>query len=154
MIIRVLIGCMALLVPVTAGASLKPDESRAALEDLVTNHGRRDPREGVATYYAARFIGRRTTSGERYHPAKLTAAHATLPLGTLVQVRNPVDEQEVVVRINDRCHPRHASRNLIDLSRAAAEQLGVWGKGMAKVLITPLQGERGAAESLIMELMQ
>lgn len=153
MIFRLLIGCMALLLPVSAGASLA-DGVMAELETLVISEGKRDPAEGVATYYAAKFIGRRTSSGERYNPDKLTAAHATLPLGTLVQVRSRKDDQQVVVRINDRCHPRHAPRNLIDLSRFAAQQIGLWGKGMIKVFITPLSGDQRAAEQLITELTQ
>lgn len=108
------------------------------LEQLVQQASPRDPQDGVATYYASRFIGRRTMSGERYHPDKLTAAHATLPLGAVVRVHNPKTSQDVVVRINDRCHPRHASKNLIDLSRLAAKKIGLWGKGMIKVQIVPL----------------
>jgi rare lipoprotein A len=152
MITRLLIGFL-LLLPVAADANIV-DEGLAILEDLVASDGRRDPREGVATYYAAKFIGRRTSSGERYHPDKMTAAHALLPLGTLVQVRPRNGEQEVIVKVNDRCHPRHAPRNLIDLSRLAAKQIGLWGKGMIKVYITPLAGDGGAAEKLILELTQ
>lgn len=116
----------------------EPDAIDQQLEQLVRQGSPRDPRDGVATYYASYFIGRRTTSGERYHPDKLTAAHATLPLGTVVRVHNPKTGQDVVVRINDRCHPRHAAKNLIDLSRLAAKRIGLWGKGMIKVQIVPL----------------
>lgn len=122
------------------------------LEQLVRQGSPRDPRDGVATYYAARFIGRRTSSGERYHPDKLTAAHATLPLGTVVRVLNPRTGQDVVVRINDRCHPRHAPKNLIDLSRKAAQQIGLWGKGLIKVRIIPLtEGGRTTQQRLTQE---
>ena len=120
-------------------ASLAPDPVDEQLEALLQQSSQRDPSDGVATYYASKFIGRRTSSGERYHPDKLTAAHATLPLGTVVRVRNPKTGQDVVVRINDRCHPRHASRNLIDLSRQAAKQIGLWGKGLIKVQIITLK---------------
>jgi rare lipoprotein A len=98
-----------------------------------------DPQIGVATYYASRFIGRRTTSGQRYHPDKLTAAHALLPLGTIATVENIKTGQKVSVAINDRCHPRHAVRNLIDLSRVAAQQIGLWGKGVIKVKIVAIE---------------
>ncbi|MCB5246451.1 MAG: septal ring lytic transglycosylase RlpA family protein [Candidatus Cloacimonetes bacterium] len=122
------------------------------LEQLVRQGSPRDPRDGVATYYAARFIGRRTSSGERYQPDKLTAAHATLPLGTVVRVLNPRTGQDVVVRINDRCHPRHAPKNLIDLSRKAAQQIGLWGKGLIKVRIIPLtEGGRTTQQRLTQE---
>ena len=105
------------------------------LETLVRDGGLKDPREGLATYYAARFTGRRTTSGERYDPDRLTAAHATLPLKTIVQVVNRTTGQSVQVVINDRCRKRRFQ--LIDLSRAAAVKIGLWGKGAMKVLIIP-----------------
>lgn len=105
------------------------------LEALHRDGGLKDPREGLATYYASRFIGRRTTSGERYDPERLTAAHATLPLKTTVQVFNRSTGQGVQVVINDRCRKR--SFQLIDLSRAAARKIGLWGKGAMKVLIIP-----------------
>lgn len=127
-----------LLIGSPANAAVPATSIDDQLEALVQQSSPRDPRDGVATYYASRFIGRRTSSGERYHPDKLTAAHATLPLGTVVRVENPKTGQDVVVRINDRCHPRHAPRNLIDLSRRAAQQIGLWGKGMIKVSIIPL----------------
>lgn len=131
LLVLLLIGC-------PANAAVPATSIDDQLEALVQQSSPRDPRNGVATYYASRFIGRRTSSGERYHPDKLTAAHATLPLGTVVRVENPKTGQDVVVRINDRCHPRHAPKNLIDLSRRAAQQIGLWGKGMIKVSIIPL----------------
>lgn len=91
---------------------------------------------GIASYYARKFHGRPTTSGERYHPEKLTAAHQSLPLGTKVLVRNLTNDKEVTVVINDRC--RKKSFPFIDLSRAAARKLGFFGKGTAKVAIIPL----------------
>ncbi|TSK06780.1 MAG: septal ring lytic transglycosylase RlpA family protein [Geobacter sp.] len=95
---------------------------------------------GIATYYAKKFHGRETTSGERYHPEKLTAAHQSLPLGTKVLVRNLANDKEVTVVINDRC--RKKSFPFIDLSRAAARKLGFFGEGKAKVAIIPLtEGE-------------
>ncbi|GAC1465340.1 MAG: hypothetical protein PVSMB11_00580 [Desulfuromonadaceae bacterium] len=96
--------------------------------------------EGFASYYASRYEGRRTTSGHRYNPEKLTAAHVSLPLGTVVRVVNPASKQEVHVTINDRCAPK--SFHFIDLSRAAAKKIGLWGKGKIKVVITPLLEDR------------
>ena len=78
--------------------------------------------QGMASYYADRFHGRRTASGESFDKSALTAAHPTLPFGSLVRVTNPRNGQQVVVRINDR-GPFSGGR-VIDLSRAAAEQLG------------------------------
>lgn len=92
--------------------------------------------ESVATYYARRFDGRLTITDERYDPEKLTAATHDLPLGTLARVINPKNNREVVVRINDR--PRKRPFPLIDLSRAAARELGFLGKGKIRVRVIPL----------------
>lgn len=86
---------------------------------------------GSASYYAARFHGRRTASGERFDNADMTAAHRTLPFGSLVRVTNPANGRSVVVRINDR-GPFTRDR-MIDVSRAAAEELGLVARGHATV---------------------
>jgi len=91
---------------------------------------------GTATYYARKYNGRRTYSGARYNPQKLTAAHATLPMGSKVKVVNLTNDREVVVTINDRCRKRKSSH--IDLSQAAARELRFFGKGMTKVRIISL----------------
>jgi rare lipoprotein A len=88
---------------------------------------------GKASWYGAKFHGRRTSSGERYDMDDLTAAHPTLPLGTRVRVRNVSNGREVVVRINDR-GPRIGDR-IIDLSRAAASALGFLKSGKAHVVL-------------------
>ena len=106
------------------------------LEKLVLKSSSFESVEGFASYYARRYEGRRTTSGHRYNPDKLTAAHESLPLGTVVRVVNPASKQEVQVTINDRCAPKKF--HFIDLSRAAAKKIGLWGKGKIKVVITPL----------------
>ena len=110
------------------------------LEALVRKSSAFESVEGVASYYARRFEGRRTTSGHRYHPEKMTAAHESLPLGTVVKVVNPASRQEVLVTITDRCASRPF--HFIDLSRAAAKKIGLWGKGKIKVVITPLLEDR------------
>jgi len=89
---------------------------------------------GIARYYKKRYDGRRTTSGEIYRSKKLTAAHPTLPLGTLVEVENLFNNKSVIVKINDRC--REHEEVFIDLSREAARQLGMIKQGKAKVRIT------------------
>lgn len=94
-------------------------------------------KEGIASYYAKHYNGRRTTSGKRYRPEKLTAAHPDLPLGTKVKVVNLANGKEVIVTINDRCRKRKFP--FIDLSRAAAKTLGFLGRGIAKVRIVPLE---------------
>jgi rare lipoprotein A len=100
---------------------------------------------GIATYYAQRYNGRKTNSGARYHPEKLTAASADLPLGTRVRVINVANDCEVVVTVNDRCRRRKVP--FIDLSRAAARKLGFLGKGVARVRIVPLDDEESDQES-------
>ena len=110
------------------------------LEELVRKSSSFESVEGFASYYARRFEGRRTASGHRYNPEKLTAAHQSLPLGTVVRVVNPASRQEVQVTITDRCAPK--SFHFIDLSRAAAKKIGLWGKGKIKVVIIPLLEER------------
>ncbi|MCE5284195.1 MAG: septal ring lytic transglycosylase RlpA family protein [Deltaproteobacteria bacterium] len=92
---------------------------------------------GVATYYANKYNGRRTSSGERYRPNKMTAAHPTLPLGTRVRVVNLTNQREVEVRINDRCRPR--SFPLIDVSREAAERLGFIKRGVIPVEVVTIE---------------
>ncbi|WP_025132010.1 septal ring lytic transglycosylase RlpA family protein [Pseudomonas sp. PH1b] len=99
-----------------------------------------DPRgydeTGTASYYGARHHGKRTASGEAFDQNGLTAAHRELPFGTRVQVTNLGNDQSVVVRINDR--GPHTRGRLIDLSRAAAQQLGMLRSGTAKVRVQAL----------------
>ncbi|GAA6143059.1 septal ring lytic transglycosylase RlpA family protein [Hydrogenophaga sp. 5NK40-0174] len=87
--------------------------------------------EGMASFYGRKFHGRRTASGERFDMHDLTAAHPSLPFGSRVRVRNVRNGEEVVVRINDR-GPFKKGR-VIDVSRAAAEALGMVGRGLARV---------------------
>ncbi|XXX40757.1 septal ring lytic transglycosylase RlpA family protein [Sorangium sp. So ce117] len=87
---------------------------------------------GRATYYADKFNGRRTASGERYNPRALTAAHRTLPFGAVVDVVRR-DGRRVRVRINDR-GPFKRGR-IIDLSRKAAERIGLIDDGVTQVTL-------------------
>lgn len=101
------------------------------------------PRENVvgrgsASYYAAHFNGRRTASGERFDNAGLTAAHRTLPFGSRVRVTNVANGRSVVVRINDR-GPFTRGR-MIDVSRAAADQLGLVARGHGDVELALIAG--------------
>lgn len=93
-----------------------------------------DPNLGTASLYSTRHHGRKTASGEKYDMYAMTAAHKTLPLKSYVEVTNVKNNRSVVVRINDR-GPFHGNR-MIDLSTAAAEELGIDGLGSVK--ITPL----------------
>lgn len=108
--------------------------------------------EGRASWYGPGFDGRRTANGEIYDSSQLTAAHKTLPFGTFVRVTNPSSGASVVVRINDR-GPFKPGR-VIDVSRAAAEQIGMIRAGTMVVrleLITEqVQSQAVAAGNVIL----
>jgi rare lipoprotein A len=92
---------------------------------------------GYATWYGAALAGRSTASGERFDPSKMTAASRTLPFGTWVDVARVDTGQSVQVRITDRGPFGHPER-IIDLSHAAAKQLGILKTGVIKVKVTIL----------------
>jgi len=89
---------------------------------------------GTASWYGPGFAGRPTASGETYDPKNLTAAHRTLPLGTLVRVQNLDNDRHMIVRINDRGPFAHG--RILDMSQAAAEVLGFRNNGTTKVRIS------------------
>ena len=89
---------------------------------------------GGASWYGIQFHQRKTASGERFDMAAMTAAHKTLPFNTRVCVRSLVNGSEVLVRINDR--GPYASGRIIDLSRAAAEEIGMLGMGIKTVALS------------------
>lgn len=97
-----------------------------------------DPVRGVASWYGAELHGRPTASGEPFDMDELTAAHPTLPLGTRAQVTNLDNGRMVIVRINDR--GPFSGHRMIDLSRAAAQEIGMLAAGSAEVEVTPLGG--------------
>jgi rare lipoprotein A len=115
----------------------------AAQDPGDTTPGRTPPEEvisvqrGQATYYADRFQGRKTASGERFDQRAFTAAHRRLPFGTRVRVTNLNNDASVIVRINDR-GPFGSRRRIIDVSRAAAERLGMIPAGVVPVTIEVL----------------
>ena len=88
---------------------------------------------GSASYYASKFNGRRTASGERFDNSDLTAAHRSLPFGSRVLVTNLANQRSVVVRINDR--GPHIGGRVIDLSRAAAARIGLLRSGVAPLVL-------------------
>ena len=95
---------------------------------------------GLASWYGPGFHGKRTSSGEIYNMHAITAAHKLLPLHTWVEVTNLGTGASLVVRINDR--GPFVDGRIIDLSRAAANKLGVLGPGVAKVRVTALGNKR------------
>lgn len=98
--------------------------------------------EGVASWYGGRFHGRRTASGEVFDKYQLTAAHPTLPLPVIAKITNLENGRSVKVRINDRGPFAHD--RLIDVSRAAAEQLGFIDQGTARVRVQVMSEESHA----------
>lgn len=100
------------------------------------SHPHGDGKQGMASWYGNHFQGHRTASGEAYDMYAMTAAHKTLPLYSYVEVTNLRNQRSVVVRINDR-GPYHGNR-VMDLSYAAAKELGIHRSGTAAIKITPL----------------
>jgi rare lipoprotein A len=93
--------------------------------------------EGVASWYGVEFGGRPTASGEIFTPSQLTAAHPTLPFGTMLKITNKHNNKSVVVRVNDR--GPFVSARIIDLSEGAAEQLDMISTGTAPVTVESLE---------------
>ena len=115
-----------------ANDTLRP-ELAAPRPALLAGESAREYQRGGASWYGPGFHGRRTASGERYDMHAFTAAHRTLPFGTWVRVHSLVNGREVDVRITDR-GPFIRSR-VIDVSRAAAEALGMLGLGFKEVVL-------------------
>jgi rare lipoprotein A len=93
--------------------------------------------EGIASWYGAEFEGRPTASGEIFSASQLTAAHPILPFGTMLRITNKNNNKSVMVRVNDR-GPFVATR-IIDISRAAAQQLDMIDTGTAPVLVESIE---------------
>lgn len=110
--------------------TVQPIETEAETEDEARALG-----DGVASWYGREFAGRKTASGERFDPTGYTAAHRTLPFGSKVRVTR--GGKSVIVRINDR-GPFHGGR-VIDLSQAAASELGLVRAGSGRVTLALLE---------------
>lgn len=138
--LAIILICQALFLQIqTLPLEAKPllsDTHEEGIEQNFPETDRVSRQEGIATYYAKKYRGKRTASGKKYWPNRLTAAHASLPLGTKVKVINLDNRKEVEVTVIDRCRARKVP--FIDLSRSAAQTLGFFGKGIAKVHIIPL----------------
>ena len=122
------------------GYSLLADESRNTLmnihdEDSVMKETLIPDEDtiiqGKASYYGSEFNGRKTANGEVYDETALTAAHRTLPFGTVLRITNLQNGLSVIVRINDR-GPFHPDR-VIDLSKSAAEEIDLIRYGVADI---------------------
>lgn len=91
--------------------------------------------KGNASYYSDKLHGRRMANGEPYDKEGMTCAHLKFPFGTMLKVRNPLNDRTVIVRVTDR--GPYSRRFIIDLSRAAARELGIIKAGFSMVEITP-----------------
>jgi peptidoglycan lytic transglycosylase len=125
---RFMVG-VAVAIPLLAGCHAAPipkgEVERPAVET------------GYASYYGDEFEGRRTASGEPYEHDELTAAHRTLPFGTKIRVTHVASGRSVTCRVNDR--GPHRKGRIVDLSRRAAEELGMIREGVCKVTLEVLE---------------
>lgn len=145
----------ALTLPAQSGGVIRPDttgtyspdqESQGSGDDVVAPDRLPVPeppeevlqvQTGLASWYGGKFQGRLTASGEVFDTNQLTAAHKELPFGTRVRVVNPENGESVVVTINDR--GPFVENRIIDLSRAAADAIGISGLGVARVRLEVLE---------------
>lgn len=91
----------------------------------------------LGTYYADRFVGRKTSCGEIFRQNQYTAAHKRIPMGTYLLVTYPVTNKQIVVRVNDRC----PKPGILDMTKLAVHALGINGSG--RVVVTTLDAETG-----------
>lgn len=101
--------------------------------------------KGLASWYGGKFHGRATASGEIYDMYEMTAAHKTLPLGTVVEVRNLDNGRKIKVKVNDR--GPFVKGRIIDLSFAAAKKIEMVGPGTAHVKVVVLTTPKGSSSS-------
>jgi rare lipoprotein A len=124
------------------------DPAKAMQERLYELEWPEVDQQGVASWYGPGFHGRKTANGERFNQYELTAAHPTYEFGTQLCVRSKSTGQAVVVRVNDR--GPFVKNRVIDLSKAAAEEIGMLGKGVKSVEIYKLdEGEDSCPEALL-----
>ncbi len=126
------LGALLILISTTSEAATK--HSIAANKPSMSTMGI----VGVASFYAKKLHGHFTASGQRYDNNGFTAAHGRLPFGTKLKVTNLRNKRSVVVTVND-CGSFHAYGRVIDLSRAAAKELGMISRGTAKVKLEVLK---------------
>lgn len=117
--------CLFLLLPLTALAQETAEKGGTARVARTFY--------GQASFYSNKFNGRRTASGEIFSQSKFTCACNVLPLGTWIKVTNLRNGRDVVVKINDRIHPK--MRRVVDLSSAAAHKLGFVSRGLTRVKV-------------------
>ena len=130
---RVIVISIAMLSPLmySLTSHLLPLTSYLSLLTSKTNA--QGVQTGKASYYAKKFSGRKTASGERLHHDSLTCAHRTYPFGTQLKVTNPANGKTVIVRVTDR--GPYVKGRIIDLSVRAAKELGIIAQGIAPVVV-------------------
>lgn len=130
----------ALALVVVLGCGAAP--AQADWRDRYAGRPALEARQGEASYYADSLAGHRTASGDRYDPRQFTCASRDLPFGTVLRVVRVDTGAAVIVRVNDR-GPFGRRQRLLDLSRAAAQELGMVRRGVAHVRAEVLEwGER------------
>jgi rare lipoprotein A len=127
-------GCASSTTPTAVPPPQPPPPPLAGMSDT----------HGLAGWYGQEFAGRTTANGEIFDPLLMTAAHRSLPFGTIVDVKNPTTHQTVRVRVNDR--GPYIGNRLIDLSYAAAQQIGIVDTGGGEVDITVVRLGKGERE--------
>jgi rare lipoprotein A len=118
--------------------------------ELFSAAARADPwysERGLASWYGKEFHGKKTASGERFSPQDMTAAHRRLPLGSKVMVENLETGDKTEVKITDRGPYADPKRRIIDLSKAAADSIGLVEQGVARVRVTVTEGPPAAQKS-------
>ena len=129
----------AILIPMLLTVSAAAQDMQASDEAAVETPDVTEIDGGMASYYGDELAGNRTASGERFDPDQLTGAHRSLPFGSKVRVTNVANGDSVVVRINDR-GPFSRGR-VIDISHAAARQIGMHRSGTARVKLALLNDD-------------
>lgn len=125
--------------PAETHATSTPPQDDLGFAKTAGDAERKPGQVGMATWYGKEFAGKKTSSGELFDPNAMTAAHRKLPFGTWVEVRRVDTGTSVRVRITDRGPWGHEDR-IIDLSRAAADRIGLVKEGLVKVEIRVVSG--------------
>lgn len=130
---------MALFVGVSPAVHAKSAHSKITH----SKKSKKKPQRGMASWYGANHQGKRTANGEKFNMNALTAAHRTLPMGSMVKVKSLTTGKTVTVRINDR--GPFAKGRIIDVSKAAAKKLGFMSRGTDRVEISVVSSPRKPA---------
>lgn len=95
---------------------------------------------GTASFYSDKFNGRQTANGEIFSQKKMTCACNVLPMGTWIRVTNLRNKRSIIVKVNDRLHPK--MKRLVDLTRAGANKLGFVSSGLVKIRVEVLGNKK------------